>query len=171
MPQTPLIRDATPDDAAAIAAIYRHYVLTHTATFETDPPDAAEMTARMQRITQSGMPYLVAEDESSIVGYSYATTYRPRAAYRHTIEDSVYVAPGRTGGGIGYALLERLLALAGDRGYREVIAIIGDSANAPSIKLHDRAGFVHVGTLRNVGFKFDRWLDTVVMQKSLGSGE
>jgi L-amino acid N-acyltransferase YncA len=166
---TPRIRSATAADADAITAIYRHYVLTHTSTFEIDPPDATEMTARMQRILQTGLPYLVAELAGRVVGYCYVTPYRPRAAYRFTIENSVYVAPGLTARGIGRLLLQELLQQVKNLGYREVIAVIGDSANIPSITLHRKAGFVEVGTLRNVGFKFDRWLDTVLMQLTVDS--
>jgi phosphinothricin acetyltransferase len=165
--EPPQIRNATAADADAITAIYRHYVLTHTSTFEIDPPDAAEMTSRMQRISQTGLPYLVADLAGKVVGYCYVTPYRPRAAYRFTIENSVYVAPGVTARGIGRLLLQELLRQAKNLGYREVIAVIGDSANTPSIALHRKAGFVEVGTLRNVGFKFDRWLDTVLMQLTI----
>ena len=161
------IRDVTAADVPAITAIYRHYVLTHTSTFEIEPPDAAEMATRMQRILAAKLPYLVAEIDAEIAGYCYVTPYRPRAAYRFTIENSVYVAPTATARGIGRALLSETLRIVTELGYREVIAVIGDSANVASISLHRKAGFVDVGTLRNVGFKFDRWLDTVLMQRSL----
>ena len=164
-------RAAQRDDVPALTALYRHYVLTHTSTFETEPPDEPEMAVRLQKIIDAGLPYLVAEQGSELLGYCYATPYRPRAAYRLTIENSVYVAPQRVGLGIGRTLLEMLLTQCLEGGYREVIAVIGDSANAPSIALHRATGFTHVGTLRNVGYKFDRWLDTVIMQKSLVSGE
>jgi L-amino acid N-acyltransferase YncA len=162
-------RPARHGDIGAITEIYRHYVLTHTATFEIEPPDEAEMWTRMQKIVAGGLPYLAAERGDKLVGYCYATPYRPRAAYRHTIEDSVYVAPDSVGLGVGRTLLHEALAACRASGHREVIAIIGDSANTPSIALHQRAGFVHVGTLVNVGFKFNRWLDTVIMQKTLAT--
>ena len=165
------IRNATASDIGAITAIYRHYVLTHTATFEIEPPDETEMLLRMQRIVDAGRPYLVAEVDGVIAGYCYAGAYRTRIAYRHTLENSVYVAPDRTARGIGRLLLDQLLIQAGERGYREVVAIIGDSANFASIRLHRNAGFSDVGVLRNVGYKFDRWLDTVIMQKSLRSAD
>ena len=169
MSQLHLIRNVTDADIGAITAIYRHYVITHTATFETEPPDETEMFGRMQRIVQAGLPYLVADIGGQVAGYCYAGPYRVRAAYRYTIEDSVYIAPASTGRGIGSELLQRLLTIATERGYREVVAIIGDSANVPSIRLHSKAGFAPTGTLRNVGRKFDRWLDTVLMQKSLSA--
>ena len=171
MSPPPVIRSILPEDIAAITTIYRHYVLTHTATFEIEAPDEAEMQTRMHRVVDGGFPYLVAQIDGRVAGYCYAGPYRARIAYRHTIEDSVYIAPGMIGRGIGHALLSELLKLCTERGYREVVAIIGDSANHPSIRLHHKSGFVPVGTLRNVGYKFDRWLDTVVMQKSLVAGE
>lgn len=158
------IRSATPGDIGAITAIYRHYVLTHTATFEIEPPDEAEMRARMQRIRDLGLPYLVAATDEDVIGYSYVTPYRPRPAYRFTVENSVYVAHDQHGRGAGRMLLTSLLEAVAMLGYRQVIAIVGDSDNLASLALHRRAGFVEVGTLRNVGYKFDRWLDTVVMQ-------
>ena len=164
MPDPIQIRTGTAADIGAITAIYRHYVLTHTATFEIEPPDEIEMRARMQRIQEQGLPYLVALEGACVLGYCYATPYRPRAAYRFTIEDSVYVAHGHHGQGVGHLLLIRLLEIAASLGYREVIAIIGDSNNRASINLHRKAGFVEVGILRNVGRKFDRWLDTAIMQ-------
>lgn len=167
MSQAVEIRSITSADMGAITAIYRHYVLTHTATFEIDPPDEAEMTARMQRIVQADLPYVIAVAGEQILGYCYVTPYRPRAAYRYTIENSVYVAHDCHGRGIGRSLLANVLDAATRLGYREVIAVIGDSSNAASIALHRKMGFVSVGTFRNVGRKFDRWLDTVLMQKSL----
>jgi len=160
-------RAALEGDVGALTALYRHYVLTHTSTFEIEPPDQAEMTERLRKVLGARLPYLIAERDGQLVGYCYATPYRPRAAYRYTVENSVYVAPDCVGLGIGRTLLAELLMICRTSGYREVIAIIGDSANTPSIALHRGAGFTHVGTLTNVGFKFDRWLDTVIMQKSL----
>ena len=164
-----VIRAATLEDVPAITCIYRHYVLTHTATFEIDAPDAAEMAARLQRILNAELPYLVAEDGAQIHGYAYVTPYRPRAAYRFTVENSVYVAPDVIGRGVGTQLMNALLQQVSELGYHQVIAVIGDSANVASIALHRNAGFVMVGTLRNVGFKFDRWLDTVLMQRTMES--
>ncbi len=158
------IRTATDADIGAITAIYRHFVLTHTATFEIEPPDESEMQARMQRIRHQDLPCLVALHNEVVIGYCYVTPYRPRAAYRFTVEDSVYIAPDHHGKGVGRLLLMRLLEIVASLGYREVIAIIGDSNNRASINLHRKAGFVDVGILRNVGYKFDRWLDTAIMQ-------
>lgn len=163
------LRPATATDVGAITEIYRHYVRTHTATFEIDPPDEAEMTARMRRISSANLPYWVAERLSEVIGYCYVSPYHLRLAYQFTVEDSVYVRPEHVAKGVGAALLARVIAACAERGYREVIAIIGDSDNQPSIKLHRGAGFTHVGTLKNIGFKFDRWLDTVIMQRSLGT--
>jgi L-amino acid N-acyltransferase YncA len=161
------IRPATEADVSAITAIYRHYVLTHPATFEIDPPDETEMTARLLDVFAAALPYWVAERDAAVVGYCYVTPYRPRPAYRHTLENSIYIAPDSTGMGIGRALLQQVLEVCSADGYREVVAVIGDSQNQSSIALHQRAGFVHVGTLRNVGFKLGRWLDTVIMQRTL----
>lgn len=165
------IRAAHLNDVPAITAIYQHYVRTHTATFEVDPPDTPEMTARMQRLLAAGLPYLVAQEGDELIGYAYAGPYRTRAAYRHTVENSVYLHPDRTGRGVGTRLLHELVRQCTDAGYREMVAIIGDSANIASIRLHTQAGFVHVGTLQRVGFKFGRWLDTVLMQKQLNAEE
>jgi phosphinothricin acetyltransferase len=167
MPAAFTIRPVASTDMPAIAAIYGHYVLTHPATFETEPPDAAEMAARMDKIATAGLPYWVAEQDQRVVGYCYVTPYRPRAAYRRTVENSVYVAPDTVAAGIGTTLLQKVMDECARQGYREIIAVIGDSANEPSLRLHRKAGFVHIGTLRNVGHKFDRWLDTVIMQKTL----
>ena len=166
-----VIRPADDADLPQITAIYAHYVRTHTASFEIDVPDEAELGRRWRAIRDGGYPYLVAASEARVLGYSYASMYRPRPAYRHTVENSVYVVPECARRGIGRALLERVIAECRQRGIREIIAIIGDSANEPSIRLHARLGFVHVGTLRNVGYKFGRWLDTVIMQRSLEAGD
>ena len=160
-------RSAHEGDVGALTALYRHYVLTHTSTFEIEPPDETEMSERLRKVLAAQLPYLIAERDGRLVGYCYVTPYRPRAAYRYTVENSVYVAPDCVGLGIGRTLLAQLLDICSASGYREVVAIIGDSANAPSIALHRGAGFTHVGTLTNVGFKFDRWLDSVIMQKTL----
>ena len=162
------LRRADLTDLPAITAIYGHYVRTHTATFELDPPDEGEMEVRMRSIGDAGLPYWVAE-KSGVVGYCYVAPYRPRPAYRFTVENSVYIAPEHVGGGIGRALLAQTIEDCIGLGLREIVAVIGDSANQPSIRLHRGAGFVHVGTLRDVGFKFERWLDTVIMQRSLAA--
>jgi L-amino acid N-acyltransferase YncA len=163
----PTIRDATTADFEAIAGIYGVYVLHALATFEESPPDAGEMRTRHAAITAAGLPYLVAEMDGSVVGYSYATAYRPRSAYRHTIEDSVYIAEGLHGRGIGLALLNALIERCEAGPWRQMVAVIGNSANLASIALHARVGFTHVGVLREVGFKHGQWVDTVLMQKAL----
>ena len=158
------LRAAVPRDAAALAALYGHHVLTHTATFELVPPTADEMATRLAAVRALGLPWQVAESDDGLLGYAFLGSYRARPAYRHTAEDSVYVAAGAAGRGIGRALLTDCLQRAPAAGVREVIAVIGDSANVASIELHRRLGFAPVGTLRNVGWKFERWLDTVLMQ-------
>ncbi|WP_171160686.1 GNAT family N-acetyltransferase [Usitatibacter palustris] len=165
------IRIAEPHDVAAIAAIYGHYVLHGLGTFELEPPGEAEMRRRFDIIKDGGFPYFVAEVDGRVAGYSYAGTYRPRPGYRFSLEDSIYVAPEHAGAGIGRALLERLLPACEAIGCRQLIAIIGDSGNTPSIALHEAMGFVHVGVLKSIGFKFGRWVDTVVMQRPLGAGD
>lgn len=169
MPQVH-IRPAAAADLPAITAIYREAVLHGTATFELDPPDLAEMTRRFEALTGNGFPYLVAVREDAIVGYAYAGPYRPRPAYRFTVENSVYLDPAAQGQQIGTRLMQELIATCEARGYREMIAVIGDSANLASVGVHTRAGFEMTGTLKNVGFKFGRWLDTVLMQRALGEG-
>jgi phosphinothricin acetyltransferase len=164
------VRDATDADLAAIQPIYAHYVRHGLATFEETPPSAADLLARRAAILALGLPYLVALLDQQIVGYSYASIYRPRPAYRHTVEDSVYVADGWHGRGIGRALLTALIARCEAGPWRQMVAIIGDSENAASIALHERLGFRAVGTLRGVGFKLGRWVDTVLMQRELGAG-
>lgn len=164
------IRAATPADLAAITAIYQDAVLHGTATFELDPPDLAEMTRRFETLQASAMPYLVAERLGRIAGYAYAGPYRPRAAYRFTVENSIYLAPEQQRAGIGAALLQALIEACTQRGVRQVIAVIGDSANAGSIALHRKLGFTMVGTHKAVGFKFGRWLDTVDMQLAINGG-
>jgi phosphinothricin acetyltransferase len=165
-----LIRAATAADIAAITAIYHHAVRHGTASFELDPPDAAEMARRRKTLVDGGFPYLVAEADSVIAGYAYAAPYRPRPAYRWSVEDSVYVAPARQRRGVGRTLLDRLVAEAEQRGFRQMIAVIGDSAQTASIELHRAAGFRLIGTVENVGHKLGRWLDTVLMQRPLGPG-
>ena len=164
------IRAATPADIPAITAIYDHAVRHGTASFELEPPDAAEMTRRFATLVDAGYPYLVAEADGGVAGYAYAGPYRPRPAYRWSVEDSVYVAPHMHHRGIGAALLGGLITAAEQRGYRQMVAVIGDSAQTPSIALHRAAGFRPIGTIENVGFKFGRWLDSVLMQRALGPG-
>ena len=169
MPAIP-IRPAQPRDLAGITRIYDHAVRHGTASFEIEPPDEREMARRYEALRAGGYPYLVAELDGAIVGYAYAGPYRARAAYRWSVEDTIYVAPSSQRRGIGRALLERLIADAEAGGFRQMIAVIGDSANASSIELHRAAGFRMVGTFDNVGFKFGRWLDSVLMQRPLGTG-
>jgi L-amino acid N-acyltransferase YncA len=165
-----VIRRATAADLPAITAIYAHAVMFGTATFEIDPPDETELGRRLQKLTQGGFPYLVAEYAGTVRGYAYAGPYRTRVAYRHTVEDSIYIAPEFHGRGIGRALIGRLLDAAETAGFRQMVAVIGDSAQLGSIALHRAAGFRPVGTFEAVGYKFDRWLDTVLMQRRLGAG-
>jgi phosphinothricin acetyltransferase len=161
------IREAKDSDVAAITEIYRYHVLHGTASFEIDPPDAEEMARRLFDIATLGLPYLVAESGGEVVGYAYASRYRTRPAYRFTLEDSVYVHHAHAGRGIGLALLEALIPACKAWGCKQLVAIIGDSGNKASIRLHEKAGFQHSGVLRNVGFKFNRWLDSVMMQLPL----
>jgi L-amino acid N-acyltransferase YncA len=165
------IRPAAPADAEAIAAIYAHHVLHGTATFEEVPPGPAEIARRRADVAGRGLPWLVAEAGGRLLGYAYAGPFRARPAYRFTFEDSIYLDPAATGRGLGRRLLERLIADCTAAGARQLVAVIGDSGNAASIALHARLGFRHVGTLRSVGFKFGRWLDTVEMQRPLGDGD
>jgi L-amino acid N-acyltransferase YncA len=164
------IRPTTPADLPAITAIYRHAVLTGTATFELEPPDLAEMTRRYDALMSEGFPYIVATLDGVVVGYAYAGPYRARPAYRFSVENSIYLDPAAQGKRIGTQLLQVLITESEKRGYRLMVAVIGDSANAASIGVHTRAGFEMVGTLENVGLKFGRWLDTVLMQLPLGEG-
>jgi phosphinothricin acetyltransferase len=156
---------------AVVQAIYAHHVLHGLASFEEVPPSVAEMSARREAVLAAGLPYLVAELQGRVVGYSYATAYRPRLAYRHTIEDSVYVADGLAGQGIGFALLQELVVRCESGQWRQMLAVIGNSGNAGSIALHRRLGFEMAGTLKSVGFKFGGWVDTVLMQRPLGEGD
>lgn len=165
-----VVRPADAADMETVRAIYAHHVLHGVATFELQPPSVEEMRARRAAVLDAGLPYLVADSGGCIVGYCYATAYRPRPAYRHTLEDSVYVADGCGGRGIGSALLEALVARCEAGPWRQMIAVIGDSGNAGSIALHRRLGFEPAGTLRCVGFKLGRWVDTVLMQRALGEG-
>ncbi|HVV92157.1 MAG TPA: GNAT family N-acetyltransferase [Hyphomicrobiales bacterium] len=166
------IRPAAAADLAAIAAIYGEAVATGTASFELVPPGRAEMTRRFETLRAGGFPYLVAADEAGrVLGYAYAGPYRPRAAYGLTVEDAVYVAADARRLGVGRALLAALVEAATAAGFRQMIAVIGDSANAGSVGVHAAAGFRMVGTFEAVGRKHGRWLDTVLMQRSLGDGD
>jgi L-amino acid N-acyltransferase YncA len=167
---SPSIRPASQADIPAITRIYAHAVEHGTASFELEPPNEAEMARRMQELTDNGFPYLAADVDGTLAGYAYAGPYRARPAYRFTIENSVYVAPEAQGRGVGRALLKALIEAAERSGYRQMIAVIGDSGQTASIALHAALGFAYVGTLPHVGFKFGRWLDTVLMQRALGPG-
>ena len=164
------IRPTIAADLPFITEIYQHAVRYGTATFELIPPDLAEMTRRFGALMEGGYPYFVAVREGCVIGYAYAGAYRPRPAYRFTVENSVYLQPAIHRRGIGLQLLQRLIAESEARGYRQMIAVIGDSANAGSIGVHRKCGFQMIGTHPTVGFKFGRWLDTVMMQRPLGDG-
>ena len=166
-----IIRPALPGDIGAITRIYADAVRNGTASFEVEPPDEAEVLRRQIALLNNDYPYFTAEIESVVAGYAYAGPYRARPAYKWSVEDSVYVAPNMHRKGIGALLLRALVAAGAQRGYRQMIAVIGDSAQIGSIALHERAGFRHVGTLRSVGFKHAKWLDTVLMQRALGEGD
>jgi len=167
----PIVRAAAPEDIAAIARIYAEAVIHGTASFELDPPDEAEMARRQETLLAGGYPYLVAEYEGVLAGYAYAGPYRARPAYKWCVEDSIYLEPQFHRRGIGKRLLAELIDASEQRGYRQMVAVIGDSAQAASIALHAACGFVMVGTLRAVGFKFGRWLDTPLMQRALNAGD
>jgi L-amino acid N-acyltransferase YncA len=164
------IRPAAEADLPFVTDIYAHAVRYGTATFELIPPDLGEMTRRFRALMDGGFPYFVATLDGRVVGYAYAGAYRPRPAYRFTVENSVYLEPAIHRRGIGLQLMRRLIEACEARGYRQMIAVIGDSANAGSIGVHTRCGFQMIGTHPNVGLKFGRWLDTVMMQLSLGEG-
>jgi L-amino acid N-acyltransferase YncA len=166
-----IIRTADDHDIAAITRIYADAVKNGTATFEIEPPDEAEMARRQQALIANNYPYVVAERSGVVAGYAYASHFHTRPAYRWSIEDSIYVDPQFHGQGLGRLLLTRLLAEAEARGFRQMIAVIGDSANVASIALHAAVDFRFIGTLRSVGFKHGRWLDTVVMQRPLGNAD
>ncbi len=168
---TPTIRDAEPTHLVAVQAIYGHWVSHGLASFEETPPDVAEIDRRRQTVQEQGLPYLVALEGALILGFAYAGRYHARPAYRYTLEDSVYVAPEAQGHGIGRALLGEVIRRAEDRGQRQMVALIADSGNAASIRLHECLGFRRVGVLQSVGFKHGRWVDTVLMQRALGLGD
>ena len=165
-----VLRACVPSDVTEITAIYAHAVLHGTASFELSAPDTEEMARRQQSLLSQGYPYIVAESGREVLGYAYAGPYRSRPAYIHTVENSVYVRPDTQRRGIGLALLQRLLQEAQMRGFRQMIAVIGDSGNQPSIRLHASVGFTLVGTLHAVGWKHGQWLDVIIMQRALGSG-
>jgi phosphinothricin acetyltransferase len=166
-----MVRAATAADVAAITAIYRPAVLAGTASFELDPPDEAEMLRRFEAVTDAGYPYFVATLDGRVAGYAYANAYRTRPAYRFTVEDSVYIAPEAQGKGVGTLLLKALVDASTAKGYRLMVAVIGDSRNQASITLHRNAGFTFCGTIHSVGYKFGRWLDSVIMELPLGEGD
>jgi len=169
-PGPPIVRPSCDDDVGAIAAIYAHHVQHGIASFEEVPPPPEEIARRRRDILDRGLPYLVAERSGRIVGYSYARPFRPRACYRFTVEDSVYIDAGEVGRGIGRRLLAPLLERCTDLGYRQMVAVIGGRETVGSIRLHAALGFTHAGSLDAVGFKFGRWIDIVMMQRVLGPG-
>ncbi len=164
------IRTAEPRDIAAITRIYAHAVEHGTASFELEAPDQAEITRRYKTLREGRFPFIVADVDGAVAGYAYAGPYRPRPAYRFTVEDSIYIDPTMQRRGIGRALLQRLLTEAEAEGFRQMVAVIGDSGQTASIELHKALGFRMVGTFEAVGYKFGRWLDSVMMQKPLGKG-
>ena len=166
-----LVRPAAPQDLPAIQSIYAHHVMHGLASFEEEAPPLEEMKRRHEEVSRQGLPYLVAEEKGEVLGYGYCTLYRSRSAYRYTLEDSIYVKQGSQGKGVGKAVLAELIARCTALDYRQIIAVIGDSANAGSIALHASLGFVRAGVLRSTGFKFGRWVDSVYMQLPLGAGD
>jgi phosphinothricin acetyltransferase len=168
---SPVVRNAGAADLPRITQIYAHHVRTGLASFETEPPGEAEMRERFEIVRAKGYPYLVCECDGHVAGYAYANLYRTRPAYRFTLEDSVYVDPEFAGRRIGRALLARLIADCEAIGCRSLVAVIGDSGNTASIALHSALGFRHVGTLRAIGFKHGRWVDSVLMQRAVGPGD
>ena len=166
------IRPATERDAAAVAAIYGHHVLHGFGTFEEEPPTVEDMAGRIRAVLERGLPYLVAEDEGgAVIGFAYAGPFRPRAAYRYTVEDSVYIAPEAIGKGVGKALVAEVIRRCEAMGLRQMVAVIGDSGNRASIGVHERQGFRRIGLLSAIGFKAGRWVDGVLMQRALGEGD
>lgn len=166
-----VVREATADDMAQVQAIYGFYVQRTAASFEEEPPSVAEMEARRAAAVARGLPFLVAEEKGEVLGYCYAGPFRSRSAYRYTLEDSIYVAPFVARRGIGRSLLSALLDRCTEQGYRQMIAVIGDSANQGSIALHRALGFRQEGVLRGVGLKFGRWVDVVIMHRPLGGDD
>ena len=166
---TLLVRDAQKVDLPAVAAIYGHHVLHGLASFEETPPDVVEIERRWQVALKSDMPYLIAELDDAVIGFAYCSKYRPRPAYRYTVEDSVYVASGMAGRGAGRAMLAALIDHCTLAGFKQMVAVIGDSRNDASISLHAHLGFHQVGMLHDIGFKHNRWVDTVLMQRALNA--
>ena len=167
----PLIRPSSDEDIAAITAIYAQHVLGGTGTFEVDPPLVSDMPTRRADVLAKGLPYLVAEVGQQVAGFAYCTWFKPRPAYRFSAEDSIYLSPAAQGTGLGRSLLAELVLQAQMRGIRKLIAVIGDSANQGSIAVHRSVGFTDVGILKSCGWKFDRWLDVVLMERALGLGD
>ena len=167
----PTIRPSRDDDMSAITRIYGHHVLHGTGTFETTPPTMEEMATRRADVLSKGLPWLVLEDGGEILGYAYGNWFKPRPAYRFSVEDSIYLAPEAAGKGLGRALLAELVAALERAGIRKVMAVIGDSNNAGSVGVHSALGFSHIGVVRSCGWKFGRWLDIVLMEKTLGLGD
>jgi phosphinothricin acetyltransferase len=167
----PIIRPSQPEDLSAITAIYQHHVLHGTGTFEIEPPSLQDMTARREDVLSKGLPYLVIEDQGQVQGFAYCNWFKPRPAYRFSAEDSIYLATNASGMGWGRLLLTELCRKAEAAGIRKLIAIIGDSANAGSIGVHSSVGFHSVGVVKACGWKFNRWLDIVMMEKALGHGD
>lgn len=171
MPPNPLlIRPCQPDDLSAVAAIYAHHVTHGTGSFELQAPAVDEMAQRFANIRQLGLPWLVASQGDAVIGFAYASQFRPRPGFRYLVEDSVYIHPHHTARGLGVALLSELIRLCELKGMRQMLAVIGDAANQGSIALHARLGFRHAGLLQASGWKHGKWLDTVLMQKTLGPG-
>jgi phosphinothricin acetyltransferase len=166
-----LVRPAAVQDLPAVHSIYAYHVLHGLASFEEEAPPVEEMRRRYEDVARQGLPYLVAEEKGEVLGYGYCTLYRTRSAYRFTLEDSIYVTHGRQGKGIGKAMLAELIGRCEALNYRQIIAVIGDSANAASIAVHASLGFVRAGNLRSTGYKFGRWVDSVLMQRPLGDGD
>jgi phosphinothricin acetyltransferase len=171
MPSNLLLRPSVQSDLAAITAIYGWNVLHGTGTFELEPPTEFEMARRRDDVFEKGLPWLVAERDGAVLGYAYANHFRPRLAYRFCLEDSVYLAPEAQGQGVGRLLLAELLARCEAAGARQMLAVIGDSENLGSVGVHRSSGFAHLGVMKAAGWKFDRWLDVVLMQKQLGVGD
>jgi phosphinothricin acetyltransferase len=167
----PTIRPSLPTDLPAITAIYAGHVLGGTGTFEIDPPTQADMALRREDVLAKGLPYLVLVEHEEVLGFAYCNWFKPRAAYRYSAEDSIYLDPAAQGRGIGRLLLAELVRQAEAAGIRKLIAVIGDSANAGSVGVHSALGFTQVGVLQSCGWKFDRWLDVVMMEKALGVGD
>ena len=163
-----IIRPSRTEDIQAITVIYAHHVRVGTGTFETDPPTEADMAQRRADVLGKGLPFLVAVDGEKVLGFAYCNWFKPRPAFRYSAEDSIYLTPDVAGKGLGRALLTELMAKAEQSGVRKLIAVIGDSANVGSIGVHQSVGFTHVGVLKSCGWKFDRWLDVVLMEKALG---